>query len=189
MSTDSTGPPRAGHSLLFRVHVVSSLVDSLVSEALSDSDLSGTEFAVTSLLARRGSETPGGLARAVGSPPATMSRTLARLEARGYVARTPHPTDGRSEHIALTDAGLAEHGRAVPPFADAMRRLRTRLGAAADHVEWGLTQLENALRGGEPSGVPAGPHSLDYAGDPLTPEEEGEVRRHIDFLRWRRTSS
>lgn len=40
--------------------------------------------------------------------PASMSRTVCDLEARGLISRDRHPTDGRTQLISLTEAGRAE---------------------------------------------------------------------------------
>jgi DNA-binding MarR family transcriptional regulator len=44
-----------------------------------------------------------------------MTRIVAKLEERGLIGRTPHPTDGRQVFLAATESGravLAEHRRA-----------------------------------------------------------------------------
>jgi DNA-binding MarR family transcriptional regulator len=55
--------------------------------------------------ANRFSRTPAALADYLASTRGTISRTLASLEAKGYVAREPSARDGRSVEFALTVAG------------------------------------------------------------------------------------
>jgi DNA-binding MarR family transcriptional regulator len=45
----------------------------------------------------------------------TMSRTVARLERLGYVARTPDPTDARRQVVHLTDTGRTVAADAARP--------------------------------------------------------------------------
>lgn len=51
-----------------------------------------------------------------------LSRAAARLEARGWVVRTPSPRDGRGVDIALTDAGSRAAASMGRSYAAAVRR-------------------------------------------------------------------
>lgn len=55
--------------------------------------------------ANRFSRTPAALADYLASTRGTISRTLASLESKGYVAREASPRDGRSVEFGLTDNG------------------------------------------------------------------------------------
>jgi DNA-binding MarR family transcriptional regulator len=70
-------------------------------------DLSLTETAVMSRLARDGPATTADLARAESMKPQSMGTTIAALEEMGMVERKPHPTDGRQMNIVLTAKGAA----------------------------------------------------------------------------------
>ncbi|MWV48525.1 MarR family transcriptional regulator [Rathayibacter sp. VKM Ac-2803] len=52
-----------------------------------------------------------------------LSRAVSRLEARGWVRRSPDPADGRSTLAALTDDGGAILTAATPAHEAAVRRL------------------------------------------------------------------
>jgi DNA-binding MarR family transcriptional regulator len=78
-----------------------------VRAAAASHELSLTESAVIGRLAKDGPATTADLARAEGVKPQSMGATLAALEKRGLVERTPHPTDGRQVNIELTAKGLA----------------------------------------------------------------------------------
>jgi DNA-binding MarR family transcriptional regulator len=78
-----------------------------VRAASASEELSLTESGVMARLARDGSATTADLARAEGMKPQSMGATIAALETMGIVERTPHPTDGRQVHIALTARGAA----------------------------------------------------------------------------------
>jgi DNA-binding MarR family transcriptional regulator len=70
-------------------------------------DLSPTLLAALGTISRHGPLTPSELAERERIQRPTATRLLGRLEAPGYVARTPDPHDGRSSLVALTPAGRA----------------------------------------------------------------------------------
>jgi DNA-binding MarR family transcriptional regulator len=107
-------------------------------------DISTSETAVLARLGR-GPTTPSQLAKAEHVRPPSMTRTIERLEDRGYVRRESHPDDGRQVLVSRTTAGdefirrsrdlrtawLAAHFDSLDPAdqdalrgaADALRRL------------------------------------------------------------------
>lgn len=88
------------------IHAMGLLVRRVRAAAASQ-ELSLTESAVLSRLAKDGPATTAELARAEGMKPQSMGATLAMLEEMGMVERQPHPTDGRQLNIGLTARGLA----------------------------------------------------------------------------------
>jgi DNA-binding MarR family transcriptional regulator len=78
-----------------------------VRAAAASHELSLTEAAVLSRLARDGPATTADLARAESVKPQSMGATIAALEEMGLVERKPHPTDGRQVNIELTAKGAA----------------------------------------------------------------------------------
>lgn len=91
--------------------------------AVGDVSLSGVS--VLARLARDGSESPTSLAEAERVRPQAMASTLALLEQRGLVRRSPDPADGRRSILAITD-----EGRAV--LAERRSASVHRLGAVLD---------------------------------------------------------
>lgn len=78
-------------------------------------DLTITQLSALTSLELGGALTPRELADAERVQPPTMTKIIAKLEDRGLVQRTPHPTDGRQVILAATEAGRAvivEHRRA-----------------------------------------------------------------------------
>jgi DNA-binding MarR family transcriptional regulator len=75
--------------------------------AAASHELSLTESAVMGRLAKDGPATTADLARAEAMKPQSMGTTIAALEERGLVERSPHPTDGRQMNIELTAKGAA----------------------------------------------------------------------------------
>ncbi len=70
-------------------------------------DLTGTQLSALASLELAGALTPSELAELERVRPPTMSRIVAKLEERGLVQRTPHPTDGRQVILAPTAQGRA----------------------------------------------------------------------------------
>ncbi|WP_019063564.1 MarR family winged helix-turn-helix transcriptional regulator [Streptomyces prunicolor] len=91
--------------------------------AVGDVSLSGVS--VLARLARDGSESPTSLAEAERVRPQAMASTLALLEQRGLVRRSPDAADGRRSILAITD-----EGRAV--LAERRSASVHRLGAVLD---------------------------------------------------------
>ena len=69
----------------------------------ADLDLSISQLAALASLERNGPSTPGILAAMERVQPPSMTRTIAGLEARGLVVRSPHATDGRQVVVEVTD--------------------------------------------------------------------------------------
>ena len=75
--------------------------------ALSD-DLSGSQAAVLTRLHREGPSSASALASAEAVSHQAIGPILAVLETRGYIQRSPDPTDGRRQLVSLTAAGVAQ---------------------------------------------------------------------------------
>ena len=74
--------------------------------ALSD-DLSGSQAAVLTRLHKEGPSSASVLAGKEAVSHQAIGAILAVLQARGFIQRSPDPTDGRRQLISLTDAGVA----------------------------------------------------------------------------------
>jgi DNA-binding MarR family transcriptional regulator len=78
-------------------------------------EVTQSQISALTSLELAGALTPRELAEAERVQPPTMTKIIARLEERGLVQRTPHPTDGRQVILSATPAGravFAEHRRA-----------------------------------------------------------------------------
>lgn len=64
--------------------------------------------------------------------PTSVTNTVDRLEAQGFVRREPHPTDGRATLIVLTDEGRALSERAT---AALNREVFEKPGLSADDTD------------------------------------------------------
>ena len=77
-------------------------------------DVTIAQISALQSLDAAGAMTPRELAEAERVQPPTMTRIIARLEERGLIQRTPHPTDGRQAILAPSPLGrelLAEYQR------------------------------------------------------------------------------
>jgi DNA-binding MarR family transcriptional regulator len=68
-------------------------------------DLTIAQISALQSLDTAGALTPRELAEAERVQPPTMTRIVARLDERGLVARTPHPTDGRQAILSPSPEG------------------------------------------------------------------------------------
>jgi DNA-binding MarR family transcriptional regulator len=78
-------------------------------------DLTVAQFSALTSLELSGALTPSELAETERVQPPTMTKLVARLEDRGLVQRTPHPTDRRQVILSATESGrtvLAQYERA-----------------------------------------------------------------------------
>ena len=106
-------------------------------------DLTLTQISALTSLGLAGALSPRELAEHERVQPPTMTKIIAKLEDRGLVQRTPHPTDGRQVVLHATEAGraaVAEQRRAGDAWlAKALAELspedRETLRRAADLLE------------------------------------------------------
>lgn len=74
-----------------------------VRQARPVGDLTVTQLSALTSLRLAGALTPRELADVERVQPPTMTKIVAKLEERGLVQRTPHPTDGRQVILAATE--------------------------------------------------------------------------------------
>jgi DNA-binding MarR family transcriptional regulator len=96
-------------------------------------DLDPPGFDVLATLRRQGAPfalTPGALMRSAMVTSGAITQRLDRLEARGLVARGPHPEDGRGVVVTLTEAGRALVDEVLPAHLATEERLLEALSPA-----------------------------------------------------------
>jgi DNA-binding MarR family transcriptional regulator len=108
------------------IHVIGQLSGRMLESGLPAGFLL-SHYSVLDLLAcKNDGMTPLALARAFQVPKTTMTHTLSGLEKAGLIRFTPHPKDGRSKCVMLTDEG--RHFRDV-----AIERLTPELALMSEH--------------------------------------------------------
>ena len=78
-----------------------------VRQARAVGDLTFSQLSALTSLQLAGALTPRELADVERVQPPTMTKIVGKLEDRGLVVRTPHPTDGRQVILAPTEQGRA----------------------------------------------------------------------------------
>lgn len=192
-------PAARNTTVLYELWRTSRRAAALMEDALDGAPLTGSEFALYSLLRFSGPLTPSEVARRTATAVTTTSEVLRRMEDRGHLQRAPHPKDARSVTVELTDEGSAAHAETGAAFQGLLGDVHADLGTEVDQVIYSLARLDRALAvvAGDdrddlspipPRPVEASTHQLTYAGAPLTVAEQDEVRRFADWLRFRRAS-
>jgi DNA-binding MarR family transcriptional regulator len=118
-------------------------------------------------LAHRDGQTPSALAVEIGVRPPTVTKTISRLQAQGFVTKTESTEDARQAHIFLTEAGRAailgieksirkSERRALEgfdkkdrkQFSKFLRKMSANLSGAADKED---NEPDEADESGDPS--------------------------------------
>ncbi|PPS71009.1 MULTISPECIES: MarR family winged helix-turn-helix transcriptional regulator [Streptomyces] len=89
-----------------------------------------------------------GLAQHMGMSRAGMSKTLAKLERRGFIARTPNPADRRAALVVVTEAGAQAIDAFFPRQLAAEVELLTDLGKDRQQVIRALQRLVEVMESG-----------------------------------------
>ena len=119
-----------------------------LTNALRALDLPSSEANVLANLSDGAECTVSELAARVGSRATTMTSVLDRLERRGWLARTPHPTDRRALMVALTTPGRRAARKVRAAYESVERELAARLTpSAARSLRASLRRLAEPLDG------------------------------------------
>ena len=184
--------PQEPMSVLMDTWLIANLTNGLLDDSLERSGMSGDDFALYSLLNAYGPASPSRIARWTGMRATTVSAALKRLAARGHTTRQPSTDDRRSYAVGLSDAGRAAHRETAAVFWAETRKLAELLGDREGELRQQHQALDASLR--EAAALDPRPYQLSartdadtwqlsYSGQPLTPEQESQVRRYINFVR------
>jgi DNA-binding MarR family transcriptional regulator len=99
------GVAKKDHKILQQVQIVARLGRTALAVKLLEKKLYAGQDQLMLALAAQGGQTPGALAGEIGVRPPTVTKTIARLQAQGFVEKRNSETDARQAHIFLTDAG------------------------------------------------------------------------------------
>jgi len=118
--------------IAFRVMNEIGIIDQLgrtLFERAMPHGLTVPQFVVLNHFVRLGGDrSPLELARAFQVTKATMSSTLQRLEAKGFIVATPDPEDGRAKRIAITATGRRVRYQAIAAIADDLAEIEKAIG-------------------------------------------------------------
>lgn len=98
MTAQSMPPAQLAHQLRDAI----TRLNRRVRQARPVGDLTVTQLSALTSIRLGGALTPRELADVERVQPPTMTKIVAKLEERGLVQRTPHPTDGRQVILAVT---------------------------------------------------------------------------------------
>jgi DNA-binding MarR family transcriptional regulator len=132
--------------LFLQPFVVAQLSGAIIESVVEGSDVTATEYAVTSWINVVGGATPTELADRLGLAPTTLSAMIDRLVRKKQVRRVRHPDDGRSYRLELTAKGKATNARNGERLRQAIETLRSNLEGDPDEILGALQRLEAALR-------------------------------------------
>ncbi len=93
-----------------------------------------TQFTILVMLMLRGPTAVGELAKGLGLERTTLTRNLALLDAKGWVAIRPGGTDSRVRIITVTKAGRSLVHKAYPDWRKVQEQVSRTLGQAGGDV-------------------------------------------------------
>lgn len=113
----------------------------LYEEEMRLAKLRPTQFTILQALSLAGAVTQGELGRILAMDSTTLTRTLAIMQRRGWIAKR-RGADKREWRIRLSTSGEIQFNRALPYWERAQSRARQKLGA----TEWNeLTRLTDRV--------------------------------------------
>ena len=119
------------HTLYFQLFLEIGIIDQLASTAFESQlphGLTQAQFSILNHFTRLGDDkTPADLASAFQVTRGTMTSTLQKLEAKGFVSLQPSPQDGRSKRVFITDDGRSAHTDALKAAAPTLLRVNDAL--------------------------------------------------------------
>jgi DNA-binding MarR family transcriptional regulator len=136
-------------TLLYQLFLAHQTTRQFMRLALAGSGMSGEEYALYSYLYANGARSLSQAARDLGWPITTLSTMLQPLIDAGQLQRTPHPRDGRSRLLSLTDEGRTRLEGAMPGFTAGYRALLRQLeddGVDAERVYRALASLMDSVQ-------------------------------------------
>lgn len=107
---EKEGQPREPGDLQSEVTRASRAMRTFLTNALSHSGIYAGQDGVILALAEENGLSAGAIADRLGVKPPTMTRTLSRMEAQGFIERQTDTTDGRQMRAVLTEQGRQHVG-------------------------------------------------------------------------------
>jgi DNA-binding MarR family transcriptional regulator len=116
-------------AVMTEIGIIDQLAQSAFERVLPD-DLTIAQFGVLNHFARMGEDrSPLELARAFQVTKGTMTSTLQRLEAKGFVAMMADPNDGRGKRVMLTPEGKNARDRSIKVATPILQGMEAAIGS------------------------------------------------------------
>lgn len=113
------------------IGIISQLAATMVERVLPDG-MTLAQFTVLNHFVRLGGvKSPIELARAFQVTKGTMTSTLQKLEARGYISVRPDPDDGRGKRVSITAKGTKARNTAITALSPLLEKLGAHETAAS----------------------------------------------------------
>ena len=139
------------NKLHFLLHSAA-LVEERLRLRLAELDVPPRQARILDALGRMQKASQAELAREFDLTPASMSTMTARLLQAGYISRTPHPDEARSNVLQLSDKGRGLLAEVYKAWSDIDQMIVTTLGEEKAEQLAKLThELRDALGGRGPS--------------------------------------
>jgi DNA-binding MarR family transcriptional regulator len=134
-------PPR---NVLLQLFILGQLAGTLLGREFARDGVDRSSYAVLTTIGAYGPATPTELATLLGMPLTTLSAAVAKLGP--LVERSPHPTDGRSHLLELTEAGREAALAGQPALRRALDAVHEAAGGRVAELEQALLELQEVLR-------------------------------------------
>ena len=147
-TTTKTGrrtTPAIDPGLLIEIWAAAQYVDLLVQDAMAAAGSTGERLAMLARIDQR-PVTVSELAASMGQAFMTVSDAVRQLAAQGEVVITPHPTDGRSKLVSVTEAGRRRVRLEQPAVAGRGREIDAALAGDPSGVRSTILDLRRALQ-------------------------------------------
>ena len=141
MAVPAKSPSKTSEELAGELRISVGLLLRRLRQVPAEDELTLPEASILARLDRFGATTSSELAKREQISPQSIGATIAALEARGLVQRTPDPDDGRRQILSPTAAGTE--------ILHSRRNTKTELMAAALDAEFSAEELER-LRAAAP---------------------------------------
>jgi DNA-binding MarR family transcriptional regulator len=139
-------PPEGTRNVFFQSFRTGLAMRELTKSAVDGTGVSGEEYGVLGVVYFFPDRTPTELASALGIPPTTVSRHVARFLGDGLVERRENPHDGRSYLLRATPRG----SKIVETIAPRLTKLVDELAEVSEQplpeIAASLVALENAAK-------------------------------------------
>jgi DNA-binding MarR family transcriptional regulator len=139
-------PPEGTANVLFQSFRTNVALRELMKPVYEGTGITGEEYGVLGVLHFFPERTPTELATALGIPPTTVSRHVARFLRDGLAERTPNPEDGRSYLLRPTARGSEIVETIAPRIGELVKALGRASEQELPEIAAALVSLEDAAK-------------------------------------------